>query len=62
MYILENRYGKSKVRVARIVRGKDHHDFHEMTVAIALEGDFNSSYKAGDNSLVLPTDTLKNTV
>jgi urate oxidase len=60
--IVENRYGKSRVRVARIVRGKDHHDFHEMTVAIALEGDFDSSYRVGDNSLVLPTDTMKNTV
>jgi urate oxidase len=62
MNIVENRYGKSKVRVARIVRGKDRHDFHEMTVAIALEGDFDSSYREGDNSLVLPTDTMKNTV
>jgi len=62
MNIVENRYGKSKVRVARIVRGKDRHDFHEMTVAIALEGDFDSSYRDGDNSLVLPTDTMKHTV
>jgi urate oxidase len=33
-----------------------------MTVAIALEGDFEPSYREGDNSLVLPTDTMKNTV
>ena len=62
MNIVENRYGKSKVRVARIVRKNDRHDFHEMTVAIAFEGDFDSSYREGDNSLVLPTDTMKNTV
>jgi len=62
MNIAENRYGKSKVRLARIVRQKDRHDFHEMTVAIALEGDLESSYRDGDNSLVLPTDTMKNTV
>lgn len=62
MVIEENHYGKSKVRIARIVRQKDHHEFHEMTVAIALEGDFDSSYRDGDNSLVLPTDTMKNTV
>jgi len=48
--------------VARIVRGKDRHEFHEMTVAIALEGDFDPSYRDADNSLVLPTDTMKNTV
>jgi urate oxidase len=62
MTIVENRYGKSNVRVARIVRKNDRHDFHEMTVAISLEGDFDSSYREGDNSLVLPTDTMKNTV
>jgi urate oxidase len=62
MNIVENRYGKSKVRIARIVRKEDRHDFHEMTVAIALEGDFDSSYREGDNSQVLPTDTMKNTV
>jgi urate oxidase len=62
MNILDNRYGKSRVRVARIVRSEGRHDFHEMTVAIALEGDFDSSYRDGDNSLVLPTDTMKNTV
>jgi urate oxidase len=62
MNIAENRYGKSRMRIARIVRRKDHHDFHEMTVSIALEGDFDSSYREGDNSLILPTDTMKNTV
>jgi urate oxidase len=58
MNIAENRYGKAKVRVAR----KSGHGFYEMTIAIALEGDFDSSYREGDNSLVLPTDTMKNTV
>jgi urate oxidase len=62
MTILENRYGKSRVRVARLIRQKDHHDFYEMTVGIQLEGDFDSSYTHGDNSRVLPTDTMKNTV
>ncbi len=62
MTILENRYGKSHVRVARLIRGRDRHDFYEMTVAIQVEGDFESSYIAGDNSQVLPTDTMKNTV
>jgi urate oxidase len=62
MTILENRYGKSRVRIARLVRQRDHHDFYEMTIAISLEGDFDSSYTEGDNSRVLPTDTMKNTV
>jgi urate oxidase len=62
MTIVENHYGKSRVRLARIVREKDRHDLHEMTIGIQLEGDFDASYSEGDNSRVLPTDTMKNTV
>jgi urate oxidase len=62
MTIVENRYGKSRVRVARIVRNGDRHDFHEMTVGIQLEGDFDSTYIHGDNRLVVATDSMKNTV
>jgi urate oxidase len=57
-----NRYGKSRVRLSRITRHGDHHDFNEWTVQILLEGDFDSSFTAADNSKILPTDTMKNTV
>src|SRR5277367_753034 len=62
MKLAEHRYGKSRVRVARVVRDKDRHEIHEMTVAIQLEGDFDACYTDGDNASVLPTDTMKNTV
>jgi urate oxidase len=62
MTIVENHYGKSRVRVARVVRQKDRHELHEMTVAIQLEGDFDTSYAAGDNRLIVATDSMKNTV
>jgi urate oxidase len=62
MKLAENRYGKSRVRVARLLRHHDRHELHEMTVAIELEGNFDACYTAGDNSSVLPTDTMKNTV
>jgi urate oxidase len=58
----ENRYGKSRVRLSRITRSGEHHDFNEWTVQVLLEGDFDASYTAADNSKVLPTDTMKNTV
>jgi urate oxidase len=58
----ENRYGKSRVRLSRITRAGDRHDFQEWTVQILLQGDFESSFTAADNSKVLPTDTMKNTV
>lgn len=57
-----NRYGKHRVRLSRITRHNDRHDFNEWTVNVLLEGDFESSYTEADNSKVLPTDTMKNTV
>ena len=57
-----NRYGKSRVRVSRITRLGDRHEFNEWTVHVMLRGDFETSYTAADNSKVLPTDTMKNTV
>jgi len=57
-----NRYGKSRVRLSRITRFPSHHEFNEWTVYVMLYGDFESSYTQADNSKVLPTDTMKNTV
>lgn len=58
----ENRYGKSRVRLSRITRHGDRHDFQEWTVGVLLHGDFESSFTQADNSKILPTDTMKNTV
>jgi urate oxidase len=62
MTLAENSYGKSRVRLAKVKRHPDHHDFCEWTIEILLEGDFESCFVDGDNSKVLPTDTMKNTV
>jgi urate oxidase len=35
---------------------------HEVDVQVTLRGDFAASFTAADNSLVVPTDTMKNTV
>lgn len=58
----ENRYGKSRVRLSRITRHGDRHVFQEWNVRVLLRGDFESSFTEADNSKVLPTDTMKNTV
>ncbi|MEM1097402.1 MAG: factor-independent urate hydroxylase [Planctomycetota bacterium] len=57
-----NRYGKSRVRLTKVVRNGDRHDVLEMSVNITLEGDFAASYTDGDNRLVVATDSMKNTV
>ncbi len=58
----ENRYGKARVRLSRITRKGDLHEFEEWTVRVLLKGDFETSFTEADNSSILPTDTMKNTV
>lgn len=60
--LAENSYGKSRVRLVKVKRHPDRHDFREWTVQILMEGDFESCFVEGDNSKILPTDTMKNTV
>jgi urate oxidase len=60
--LAENKYGKSRVRLVRVRRKPGWHDFREWNVEVLLEGDFESCFKEGDNSKILPTDTMKNTV
>jgi urate oxidase len=50
------------VRLLQVKRHADRHDLREWTVEILLQGDFESCFTDGDNSKILPTDTLKNTV
>jgi urate oxidase len=60
--LAENRYGKSRVRLMKVVRGPHGNDLREWTVQVLLTGDFDSAHYEGDNSKILPTDTMKNTV
>jgi urate oxidase len=62
MKLSSHSYGKSRVRVMKILRDGPTHTVKELDVAIALTGDFESSYTQGDNHLVVATDTMKNTV
>ena len=55
-------YGKSRVRVMKVTHHPDRNDIKDLTVHIQFEGDFETAFTAGDNSPVLPTDTMKNTV
>jgi urate oxidase len=38
------------------------HDVAEYNVCALLQGDIDTSYTQADNSVVVPTDTVKNTV
>lgn len=57
-----NRWGKSEVRVSKVHRGNGYDDFSDITVQILLEGDVERAHTDGDNSSVVPTDTMRNTI
>src|SRR5258708_8356415 len=57
-----NSYGKSGVRLLKVERAHSHHTIRDLTVDLALEGDFVAAHVKGDNTAVLPTDTMKNVV
>lgn len=62
MKLVHNSYGKGRVRLGKVIRTADQHTFVEYTVHINLEGDLETAYTKADNSLVYPTDTMKNSV
>ncbi|MFC4064786.1 factor-independent urate hydroxylase [Actinoplanes subglobosus] len=57
-----NRYGKAETRLVRVHRDGESHGLVDFNVSIALSGDLTATHLTGDNSGVLPTDTMKNTV
>jgi len=60
--LVENRYGKSRIRLMKVTRSAAGNDLREWTVQVLLRGDFESAHVDGDNSKILATDTMKNTV
>ena len=58
----QNNYGKSEVRLVKVKRDTDRHELRDLTVDVALEGGFEAAHVRGDNTGLLATDTLRNTV
>lgn len=58
----DNKWGKSAVRVSKVVGGSGADTFLDVDVQVLLTGDVEAAYFDGDNSAVLPTDTTKNTI
>ncbi|KAI0603350.1 uricase [Biscogniauxia sp. FL1348] len=58
------RYGKDNVRVYKVHRDEASgtHTVTEMTVCCLLEGKIETSYTVADNSVVVATDSMKNTI
>jgi urate oxidase len=60
--LISQRYGKARVRVLKILREGKTHRIKDVEVQALLQGDFESSYTSGDNTKVVATDSIKNTV
>ncbi len=58
----QNNYGKSEVRLVKVKRDTPRHEIWDLRVDVALEGDFEAAHVEGDNSRLLATDTMRNTV
>ncbi|MAT17802.1 MAG: urate oxidase [Leifsonia sp.] len=59
--LTNHQYGKAETHLVRIVRDTARHEIRDLNVSTALRGPFDEAYLTGDQSLVLPTDTQKNT-
>ena len=60
-----NRYGKDGIRLVLVSRPEEDegpHTLRDLTVDVRLEGAFEAVHTEGDNSSVLPTDTMRSTV
>jgi len=55
-------YGKTKVRLTYVQKLAARHELKELSVNVFFEGTFKEAFTKADNSIVLPTDTMKNTV
>ncbi|KAI4140069.1 MAG: hypothetical protein L6R39_005969 [Caloplaca ligustica] len=56
-------YGKDNIRVCKVHRNGETgvQDVVEMTVCVLLQGEIDTSYTQADNSVVVATDTMKQT-
>jgi urate oxidase len=62
MYIADHSYGKSEVRVVKVIRDGARHSLVDLNVSVALRGDFTAAYERGDNAGMLSTDSMRNTI
>ncbi|WP_216324364.1 factor-independent urate hydroxylase [Deinococcus aestuarii] len=58
----ENNYGKAEVKLMKVWRDTARHAIRELTVRVAMTGDFDAAHAEGDNTDLVATDTVRNTV
>ena len=58
----QNNYGKTEIRLVKVRRDTERHELWDLDVRVVLEGDFEGVHVEGDNTGLLATDTMRNTV
>jgi urate oxidase len=58
----QNNYGKADVRLFKVFRDQERHEVKDVWVDVAMIGDFTAAHTQGDNTDLLATDTVRNTV
>src|SRR6201986_2957428 len=58
----KNAYGKNAINLSKIIRHPDRQEIRQISVNVALQGEFDTAHTEGDNAAILPTDTMKNNV
>ncbi len=58
----QNNYGKTEIRLVKVRRDTDRHELWDLHVRVVLEGDFEGVHVEGDNTGLMATDTMRNTV
>jgi urate oxidase len=58
----QNNYGKTEIRLVKVGRHTERHELWDLDVRVVLEGDFENVHVEGDNTGLLATDTMRNTV
>ena len=58
----ENNYGKAEVQLMKVRRGGARHEIKDVRVRVGLYGDFEAAHVQGDNTGLLATDTVRNTI
>lgn len=64
-YLQDSSYGKQLVKFLKVkkdAKNPQKQEVLEATVRVLLKGDFDVSYTEADNSPIVPTDTVKNTI
>lgn len=58
----ENNYGKADVQLFKVFRDTPRHRVRDVRVRVAMTGDFAAAHANGDNTDLLATDTVRNTI